>query len=70
MTGSSIFDYCHAGDHAEIAEQLGLSLSTSGSQGGLASPSSAVGSDEGTGSQGTCVKESQIQMERLFIAYL
>lgn len=53
MTGSSIFDYCHAGDHAEIAEQLGLSLSSGGGASGLASPSSAVGSDEGTGSQGT-----------------
>lgn len=31
MTGSSIFDYVHHGDHAEIAEQLGLSLSTSSS---------------------------------------
>ena len=27
MTGSSVFDYVHAGDHAEIAEQLGLTLS-------------------------------------------
>lgn len=53
MTGSSIFDYCHAGDHAEIAEQLGLSLSSGGGASGLASPSSAAGSDEGTGSQGT-----------------
>lgn len=51
MTGSSIFDYCHAGDHEEIAEQLGLSLT---GPSGLTSPSSAVGSDEGTGSQGTC----------------
>lgn len=48
MTGSSIFDYCHAGDHEEIAEQLGLSLT---GPSGLTSPSSAVGSDEGTGSQ-------------------
>jgi neuronal PAS domain-containing protein 1/3 len=41
MAGSSIFDYVHQGDHAEIAEQLGLSLSTQG----MASPSS---SDEGS----------------------
>ena len=26
MTGSSVFDYVHAGDHAELAEQLGLTL--------------------------------------------
>ena len=24
MTGSSVFDYIHVGDHAELAEQLGL----------------------------------------------
>lgn len=59
MTGSSIFDYCHAGDHAEIAEQLGLSLTSGSGQGGLASPSSAVGSDEGTGSQGKCPQQQQ-----------
>ena len=39
MTGSSIFDYIHQGDHSEIAEQLGLSLANqSGS--GMTSPSS------------------------------
>lgn len=43
MAGSSIFDYVHQGDHAEIAEQLGLSLT--GHSQGMASPSS---SDEGT----------------------
>lgn len=26
MTGSSVFDYVHVGDHAELAEQLGLTL--------------------------------------------
>lgn len=49
MTGSSVFDYIHHADHAEVAEQLGLSLSNGQ---GMASPSSNVGSDEGTGSQG------------------
>ncbi|XP_043071497.1 protein trachealess [Drosophila grimshawi] len=64
MTGSSIFDYIHQADHSEIAEQLGLSL-TSGSGGGggvggggsggsgsgaagLASPTSGA-SDDGSG---------------------
>ena len=43
MAGSSIFDYVHQGDHAEVAEQLGLSLT--GHSQGMSSPSS---SDEGT----------------------
>jgi hypothetical protein len=42
MAGSSIFDYVHQGDHAEVAEQLGLSLT--GHSSGMASPSS---SDDG-----------------------
>lgn len=46
MTGSSIFDYVHQGDHSEIAEQLGLSLATPNQQTGMTSPSS---SDEPTG---------------------
>ncbi|XP_070493360.1 protein trachealess-like isoform X2 [Chironomus tepperi] len=41
MTGSSIFDYIHQGDHSEIAEQLGLSLtSQSSNNSGMTSPSS------------------------------
>ncbi|XP_070494223.1 protein trachealess-like isoform X2 [Chironomus tepperi] len=43
MAGSSIFDYVHQGDHAEVAEQLGLSLT--GHSQGMSSPSS---SDEGS----------------------
>lgn len=43
MAGSSIFDYVHQGDHAEVAEQLGLSLT--GHSQGMASPSS---DDDGT----------------------
>jgi neuronal PAS domain-containing protein 1/3 len=31
MTGSSVFDYTHQQDHAELAEQLGLNVSSSGS---------------------------------------
>lgn len=47
MTGSSIFDYIHQGDHVEIAEQLGLSLSSqSQPSSGMTSPSS---NDEPTG---------------------
>ncbi|XP_046807013.1 protein trachealess isoform X2 [Lucilia cuprina] len=60
MTGSSIFDYIHQGDHAEIAEQLGLSLTSGGIAGsgsqtgpaGLASPHSG-GSDDVVGNHGT-----------------
>lgn len=44
MAGSSIFDYVHQADHAEVAEQLGLSLS---SQSGMTSP---TGSEEGNSS--------------------
>lgn len=50
MTGSSIFDYVHHGDHAEIAEQLGLSL-TNGNT-GMNSPHS-IHSDEPGASHGT-----------------
>jgi neuronal PAS domain-containing protein 1/3 len=50
MTGSSVFDYIHQGDHAELAEQLGLSLSSThgggGSSSGVNSPSST---DDATG---------------------
>ncbi|XP_050556269.1 protein trachealess isoform X3 [Spodoptera frugiperda] len=46
MTGSSIFDYVHQADHAEIAEQLGLSLTGRPGQAGLNSPAS--GSEEGS----------------------
>lgn len=46
MTGSSIFDYVHQSDHAEIAEQLGLSLTGRPGQTGLNSPAS--GSEEGS----------------------
>lgn len=46
MTGSSIFDYVHQADHAEIAEQLGLSLT--GRPGGAGLNSPASGSEEGS----------------------
>lgn len=49
MTGSSVFDYIHHQDHAEMAEQLGLGLAQGQS---LASPSSA-GSEEGAANAGT-----------------
>lgn len=48
MTGSSVFDYVHHQDHAEMAEQLGLSLSSSA---GMASPAS--GHSEESSSHGT-----------------
>lgn len=49
MTGSSIFDYVHHQDHAEIAEQLGLGLASNTS---MASPSSGI-SEDGGANQGT-----------------
>ncbi|XP_017066447.1 protein trachealess isoform X3 [Drosophila eugracilis] len=67
MTGSSIFDYIHQADHSEIAEQLGLSLTSGGGGGGgssssggggggagvgMASPTSGA-SDDGSGTHGT-----------------
>ncbi|XP_037950883.1 protein trachealess-like [Teleopsis dalmanni] len=66
MTGSSIFDYIHQSDHAEIAEQLGLSLSTGGVTGngsgtGLASPTSGA-SDDGAGTHGTNNPDVSSQM--------
>lgn len=48
MTGSSIFDYVHHQDHAEMAEQLGLGLSQGQN---LASPGS--GSEENASTTGT-----------------
>ncbi|XP_061939054.1 uncharacterized protein LOC107998930 isoform X11 [Apis cerana] len=56
MTGSSVFDYVHQQDHAEVAEQLGLGLTSSTSSGphssssGLASPSSAASEEHGSSS--------------------
>lgn len=57
MTGSSVFDYVHQQDHAEVAEQLGLGLTSTSStsaphssNSGLASPSSAVSEDHSTNS--------------------
>ncbi|CAO1376558.1 unnamed protein product [Diamesa hyperborea] len=42
MTGSSIFEYIHHADHAEVAEQLGLTLS---SYTGMTSPSPSSSDD-------------------------
>ncbi|KAF7990560.1 hypothetical protein HCN44_000365 [Aphidius gifuensis] len=58
MTGSSVFDYVHQQDHAEVAEQLGLGLTSSSnsssgphsSSSGLASPSSAASEEHGSSS--------------------
>lgn len=49
MTGSSVFDYVHPQDHAEIAEQLGLGLASNQN---MASPSSGI-SEDGGANQGT-----------------
>lgn len=48
MTGSSVFDYIHHQDHAEMAEQLGLGLSQGQN---MASPGS--GSEENSSTTGT-----------------
>ncbi|KAL0276379.1 UNVERIFIED_CONTAM: hypothetical protein PYX00_003966 [Menopon gallinae] len=57
MSGSSIFDYIHHSDHAEMAEQLGLGLSQSQ---GLSSPSS--GNDDVNSSSGTANPDVATQM--------
>ncbi|XP_017066448.1 protein trachealess isoform X4 [Drosophila eugracilis] len=49
MTGSSIFDYIHQADHSEIAEQLGLSLTSGGGGGGGSSSSGGGGGGAGVG---------------------
>ena len=50
MTGSSVFDYIHQEDHQELADQLGLTLST----GQPVSSPSSLGSEDGNNtSQGT-----------------
>jgi hypothetical protein len=53
MTGSSIFDYIHQGDHTEIAEQLGLCLAQNQNhQSEMTSPSSndeAIGTNNPDG---------------------
>lgn len=46
MTGSSIFEYVHQADHAEIAEQLGLSLANGNQSNGMTSPTTI---DESSG---------------------
>ena len=57
MTGSSVFDYVHREDHVEVAEQLGLGLSSStsssaphSSSSGLASPCSGASEEHGSSS--------------------
>ena len=75
MTGSSVFDYVHTADHAELAEQLGLTLAStsqsgqgqSSSQGmnhhhlhSPPSPASATGSvDDGNSSMNPDGKSEQ-----------
>lgn len=74
MTGSSIFDYIHQGDHAEIAEQLGLSLTSGGVTGagsqtgpaGLASPHSG-GSDDGVGNHGTNNPDGKFFLKEIYL---
>lgn len=52
MTGSSIFDYIHQADHAEIAEQLGLSLTSGGGSGGGGVGVGGGGGGGGSGAAG------------------
>ena len=42
MTGSSVFDYVHVADHAELAQQLGLTLATTSSQASGSSSAAAA----------------------------
>lgn len=46
MTGSSVFDYVHTGDHAELAQQLGLTLATTNQAHPSAGSSSATSSSQ------------------------
>lgn len=66
MTGSSIFDYVHQADHAEIAEQLGLSLAGR-SGAGLNSPAS--GSEEGS-QHGTNNPDGKFGLFRLKLKHI
>lgn len=83
MTGSSIFDYIHQADHSEIAEQLGLSLTSSSGSGagssssggvgvgagtGMASPTSGA-SDDGSGTHGTNNPDGESSPSRTLIRY-
>ncbi|KAH8349900.1 hypothetical protein KR084_009086 [Drosophila pseudotakahashii] len=52
MTGSSIFDYIHQADHSEIAEQLGLSLTSGGGGGGGGGGGAGSSSSGGGGGAG------------------
>lgn len=49
MTGSSIFEYIHQADHAEIAEQLGLCLASPNGDGNGSEINSPSSNDEVTG---------------------
>lgn len=76
MTGSSIFDYIHQADHAEVAEHLGLSLvgtgagggGGSGSGGGVNSPSSAPDED-GAPNTGTNNPDGMLMTFYMFLYY-
>lgn len=46
MTGSSVFDYVHTGDHSELAQQLGLTLATTNQPHSSAGSSSATSSSQ------------------------
>lgn len=70
MTGSSIFDYVHQSDHAEIAEQLGLSLAGRGGGAGLNSPASGSeeGSQHGTNNpDGKCYMTVQNKIKEVYL---
>lgn len=64
MTGSSIFDYVHQQDHAEIAEQLGLGLASNQN---MASPSSGI-SEDGGANQGTNNPDGKLN--RFFVFFI
>lgn len=64
MTGSSVFDYVHHQDHAEIAEQLGLGLASNQS---MASPSSGI-SEDGGANQGTNNPDGNFDHENFLIS--
>ncbi|XP_030075841.1 neuronal PAS domain-containing protein 1 [Microcaecilia unicolor] len=60
LTGSSMFDYIHPGDHSEAAEQLGLKLPTKSSKSANQKPSCI------TSSSSSLLHSSDSDLERSF----
>ncbi|XP_032872752.1 neuronal PAS domain-containing protein 3-like, partial [Amblyraja radiata] len=74
LTGSSVFDYIHPGDHVEVAEQLGLKLASSRGQstqaptedGASSTSSSSLAETPEPDSASPSLLPEEITMERTF----